>query len=98
MNQPLIWPSNSASDAMRVCSVLAGLAALFALLPFNAIAQQARPADGGFSFAVYGDSRSMMYLPYKADQEAEARQLMVDIFSLVLPEKVSEEMVKRDVK
>src|SRR5271166_1170637 len=98
MNQPLIWPSNSASDAMRVCSVLAGLAALFALLPFNAIAQQARPADGGFSFAVYGDSRSMMYLPYKEDQEAEARQVMAEVFELVLPPERAKELVKKYVK
>src|SRR5258708_6216154 len=64
-----------------------------------ATAQKAKPAVGpSFSFAVYGDSRSMMYLPYRSDQEADARQLMVDIFSLVLPERVSEEMVKKDVK
>jgi hypothetical protein len=68
----------------------------------NSAIAQAQPvqrsADSGFSFAVYGDSRSMMYLPYKSDQETEARQLMVDIFSLVLPEKVSETVVNKDVK
>lgn len=32
-------------------------------------------AQTGFSFAVYGDSRSMMYLPYKKDEEAEERGL-----------------------
>ena len=48
--------------------------------------------------AVYGDSRSMMYLPYKSDQEADARQLMVDMFDLVLPEKVSEEVIKKAKK
>jgi hypothetical protein len=47
---------------------------------------------------VYGDSRSMMYLPYKSDQEADARQLMVDMFDLVLPEKVSEEVIKKAKK
>ena len=56
------------------------------------------PAAGAFSFAVYGDSRSMMYLPYRADQEAEARELMTDLFELVLPEKVAKELVKKDVK
>ena len=30
-----------------------------------------------------------MCLPYKADQEAQARPLMVDMFDLVLPEKVA---------
>jgi len=58
-------------------------------------AQNAKP---GFSFVVYGDSRSMMNLPYRADQEAEARKLMVDLFSLVLPEKVSEATVSKHVK
>jgi hypothetical protein len=55
-------------------------------------------AQRGFSFAVYGDSRSMMYLPYKVDQEAEARQLMVDMFELVLPAKVSQAVVDKHVK
>ena len=40
----------------------------------------------------------MMYLPYKADQKEEATKLMVDMFDLVLPEKVAEEVVKKDVK
>jgi hypothetical protein len=79
--------------------LLSTLALLPALAPQIATAQKSKPAAGSaFSFAVYGDSRSMMYLPYKSDQEADARQLMVDIFSLVLPEKVSEEVVKKDVK
>src|SRR5271165_525658 len=78
---------------------------LFALLvaltiqPFTAIAQQAsHPADKGFSFAVYGDSRSMMYLPYKQSEEAEARKLMVDMFELVLPEKIAAATVEKTVK
>jgi hypothetical protein len=40
----------------------------------------------------------MMYLPYKSDQREEAIKLMVDIFALVLPEKVAEEVVRKDVK
>ena len=40
----------------------------------------------------------LMYLPYKSDQEADARQLMVDMFDLVLPEKVSEEVIKKAKK
>ena len=75
------------------------LAAELALrCPTAAALPMSRPADLGFSFAVYGDSRSMMYLPYQSDQEADARQLMVDIFDLVLPEKVSEEVVQKYVK
>ena len=40
----------------------------------------------------------MMYLPYKSEQREEAIKLMVDIFELVLPEKVAEEVVRKDVK
>jgi Calcineurin-like phosphoesterase len=65
----------------------------------SAIAQKTDSITGsGFSFDVYGDSRSMMYLPYKATEEAETRKLMVDMFELVLPQKVSEEVVEKDVK
>ena len=84
---------------MKVCSTLFALAAVLALQPPMATAQQvSRPADSGFSFAVYGDSRSMMYLPGKSDQKEEATKLMVDMFDLVLPEKVAAEVVKKDVK
>jgi hypothetical protein len=40
----------------------------------------------------------MMYLPYKSDQEAQARRLMVDMFELVLPRKTAEAIVKKNVK
>jgi len=53
---------------------------------------------GSFRFAVYGDSRSMMYLPGKADQKDEAIKLMVEMFELVMPEKYAEAVVKKDVK
>ena len=79
--------------------LLSTLALLPALRPETAAAQQTRRGGNlAFSFAVYGDSRSMMYLPYKSDQREEATKLMVDLFALVLPEKVAEEMVRRDVK
>jgi hypothetical protein len=68
------------------------------LLPISALAQTEQARGSAFSFAVYGDSRTMMYLPYKADQREEATKLMVEIFSLVLPEKVAEEVVRKDVK
>jgi hypothetical protein len=85
--------------AMKVSSILCVLVAVLVLQVPTAIAQQAaRPTGSAFSFAVYGDSRSMMYLPYKADEEADARELMVDMFELVLPEKVAAEVVKKDVK
>src|SRR5262249_43108167 len=78
-----------------------GLLSSLALLPAlqrAAIAEQIGRGDSAFSFAVYGDSRSMMYLPYKSAQREEAIKLMVDMFELVLPEKVAEEIVRRDVK
>src|SRR5262245_19059924 len=79
--------------------LLSSLALLPALRPRIAAAQQARRGGNRvFSFAVYGDSRSMMYLPYKSDQREEAIKLMVDMFELVLPEKVAEEVVRRDVR
>jgi hypothetical protein len=69
------------------------------LQPQTAIVQQtAGGGDFAFSFAVYGDSRSMMYLPYKSNQREEAIKLMVDMFELVLPEKVAEAIVRRDVR
>jgi hypothetical protein len=83
----------------RISLALATVATLFAVGASATKAQdKSRPADSGFSFDVYGDSRSMMYLPYKKDQEPQARELMVDMFSLVLPEKVSQEMVDKYVK
>jgi hypothetical protein len=80
------------TEAAR-CGLAAALACVLA-------GGSARAADKGksFSFDVYGDSRSMMYLPSAADQEAAARRLMVSMFDLVLPEKYSEEVVKKDVK
>ena len=51
----------------------------------------------GFSFAAYGDSRPMMYLPVK-DGQPDLVKLFVEMFGLVMPEKIAEEVVKRDVK
>jgi len=79
--------------------LLSSLALLPTLWPRTVAAQQARQGGNlAFSFAVYGDSRSMMYLPYKSDQREEAIKLMVDMFELVLPEKVAEDVVRRDVR
>ncbi len=78
--------------------LLSTLALLPAFQPRAAMAQQAPPAaSSAFSFAVYGDSRPMMYLPYK-DGQPELTKLFVEMFGLVMPEKVAEEVVKRDVK
>jgi hypothetical protein len=87
---------------VKACSMLRVSIALLALVagPAAAAEQSAEPTEPtpGFSFAVYGDSRSMMYLPGKSDQKEEATKLMVDMFDLVLPEKVAAEVVKKDVK
>ena len=60
----------------------------------NAAAQQ---ASSGFSFAVCGDSRPMMYLPVK-EGRPDLVGLFVEMFGLVMPDRVAEEVVKRDVK
>src|SRR5271169_1050224 len=87
------------SMKVKLGSILLGMVAVLALQCFTATAQEnSKPANAGFSFDVYGDSRSMMYLPYKQDQEAEARELMVDMFELVLPEKVAAAVVQKNVK
>jgi hypothetical protein len=52
----------------------------------------------GFSFGVYGDSRTMMNLPYRASEKADAINYMEDMFQLVLPEKVAKEVVAKAVK
>src|SRR5208283_3537241 len=80
---------------LTVLACALGLTVTMLVAPLNA---QEKSAKAGFSFDVYGDSRSMMYLPYKQSEEAEARQLMVDMFELVLPQKVAAEVVERDVK
>jgi hypothetical protein len=81
---------------MLFCAVLIG--AMAALLLAGCATKAAGESAPGFSFAVYGDSRSMMYLPYRSDQEKEARQLMVDMFELVLPAHVAAAVVQKDVK
>ena len=59
-----------------------------------AMAQQAPPTAGSaFSFAVYGDSRPMMYLPSKEGQP-ELNKLFVEMFGLVMPDRVAEAVVK----
>ena len=89
---------------MSSCVVLVGAIAALLLAgcaknaPADEKVKAAEEAQRGFSFAVYGDSRSMMYLPYRSDQEKEARQLMVDMFELVLPAKVSQAVVDKHVK
>ena len=80
--------------------LLSGLAMLPVLPPLlagRAKTAVAKEADSGFSFAACGDSRPMMYLPYK-DGHPDLVRLFVEMFGLVMPERVAEEVVKRDVK
>src|SRR6266480_5924984 len=81
-------------------SILATLAISVAGLTITH-AQTPPPAaahGAGFSFAVYGDSRSMMYLPPGENQKEEAIKLVVDMFELVMPEKIAEAVVRKNVK
>jgi hypothetical protein len=71
-----------------------------ALLPIAApaIAQQAsRSTSSGFSFVACGDTRPMMYLPYKEGQP-DLVNFFVEMFGLIMPEKVAAELVQKDVK
>ena len=66
--------------------------------PQDATAQQIPPAASpAFSFAVVGDTRPMMYLPLKEGQ-TDLNKFFVEMFGLVMPEKIAEAVVKRDVK
>ena len=63
----------------------------------NTHSAAAQQASSGLSFVVYGDSRPMMYLPVK-EGRPDLVELFVEMFGLVMPEKVAEAVVKRDVK
>src|SRR5215471_18622650 len=106
---PLLEPIRESRQKMKHVrhapkfrSVLFAFIALVPLVAERAAAAEESPAAkksaSGFSFAVYGDSRSMMYLPYNLNQKEEATNAMVDMFELVLPEKVAAGVVKKDVK
>ncbi len=83
---------------MRLRSIVFPFVAGLLLQLQPAFAQPGAPAQGGFSFAVYGDSRTMMYLPPNEAQKDETIKLMAEMFSLVMPEKYAEEVVRNDVK
>jgi len=69
--------------------------ALLALQPRAATAQQA--AGSEFSFAVYGDSRPMLYLPMNAGKP-DLVKLFTEMFGLVMPEKMAVDVVQKNVK
>ena len=85
-----------------VLGALAALPAFSMPLAANAqtqttTAQAPVPAGGGFSFAAIGDTRPMMYLPLKEGQP-DLSKFFVEMFGLVMPEKVAEAVVAKDVK
>ena len=84
---------------MRYWKLIAASVVFLSVADVSVKAQRSPgPSAGGFSFAVFGDSRSMMYLPYRQDEEAQAKALVTQMFELVLPVKVAAEVVQRDVK
>ena len=65
-----------AKSTAKVCSLLLAFVAVLAVVAGRAATAEKSPSEKkpapGFSFAVYGDSRSMMYLPGNSDQKEEA--------------------------
>ena len=85
----------------KVCSMLFAFIAVFALVAAPAAAAEkdtaAKKPAPGFSFVAVGDSRPMMYLPPKGSKP-DLVKLFVEMFGLVMPEKVAEAVVQKDVK
>jgi len=79
-----------------IVTTAVALAAMLLLQPRVATAQQTGSA-GAFSFAVYGDSRPMEYLPTKAGRP-DLVALFTEMFGLVMPEKMAQEVVDKHVK
>ena len=87
--------------ALAALPVLPALPSLFATTSAQAQAQTTPspgPGGSGFSFGAYGDSRPMLYLPIGNDAQPDLTKIFVELFGLVMPEKIAEEVVKRDVK
>jgi hypothetical protein len=92
--------SEDRNDGLNRRALISGAAMLPVLPSFllgNARSAAAQQVSSGLSFVVYGDSRPMMYLPYK-DGRPDLVKLFVEMFGLVMPEKVAEAVVARDVK
>lgn len=64
----------------------------------SAARQRAPVGASAFSFAVFGDSRTMMYLPHRAEQKAEAENLIADMLELEMPPKEAKQAVEKYVK
>src|SRR6266702_2886787 len=98
-----IMPSSKSSNSPSRRLVLQTLAALPVIsMPLvasvrTAVAQTPIAPGAGFSFAAVGDTRPMMYLPLKEGQP-DLNKFFVEMFGLVMPEKVAEAVVAKDVK
>ena len=88
---------SSGVDRRTLLSALTALPALSAPLLASATRAQSASAQGGFSFAAVGDTRPMMYLPENSG-EPDLVKLFVEMFGLVMPERVAQEVVKKYVR
>ena len=90
---------NSVATGIDRRTLISGMTAVSALggALSTVAGAQTTVTSGTFSFAVCGDSRPMMYL--RSNQgKPDLVKLFVEMFGLVMPERVAEEVVKRDVK
>ena len=98
-----IMPSSKSTNSPSRRLVLQTLAALPVIsMPFlagvqKAVAQIPIATGAGFSFAAVGDTRPMMYIPLKEGQP-DLNKFFVEMFGLVMPEKVAEDLVAKNVK
>jgi hypothetical protein len=85
------------SKPTSLLSLIPAAFILITLLLGASAATNAEAADE-FSFIAYGDSRSMMYLPYEEAEKEKIHTALVNIFTLILGEKIAEEIVKAKSK
>ena len=81
----------------NMLGAIAALPTLPGLLGAPSARAQTATAGDSFSFAAVGDTRPMMYLPPNGGKP-ELTKLFVELFGLVMPEKIAEAVVARDVK
>ena len=90
-------PASPSIDRRALLSMFAALPALSGSLLVSPARAQNAAVGAGFSFAAVGDTRPMMYLPQNQG-EPDYVKLFVEMFGLVMPEKVAEEVVAKYVK
>jgi hypothetical protein len=88
---------SSGVDRRTLLSALAALPALSAPLLASSARAQSAATQGSFSFAAVGDTRPMMYLPPSAG-EPDLVKFFTEMFGLVMPDQVAEEVVKKYVR